>query len=100
MLRDNMKISRLMVHAQHVEEERAQRKSRYFKRARSFDEGFSKGRIEIHDKTRFKKRVQIKFLPSSLRLEMIGCLTLNLLMELMLGHQTRRLLVPNVEKVK
>ena len=40
-----------------MEEQRAKRKSRDAKRARSFDAGSSKGRIEIQDKPRFKKRV-------------------------------------------
>ena len=46
-----------MVHAQHVEEARSKRKSRNAKRARSFDGGFSKGKLEIQDKPKFKKRV-------------------------------------------
>ena len=37
MLHENMNISRLMVHAKHVEEKRARRKSRETKRARTFD---------------------------------------------------------------
>ena len=57
MLHDNMKISRLMVHAKHVEEKRDKRNSRDSKRERSFEGGSSKNRIEIQDKSRFKKRV-------------------------------------------
>ena len=41
MIHNNMKISRLMVHAKHVEEARAMRKSRDAKRERSFDGGSS-----------------------------------------------------------
>ena len=57
MLHYKMNIFRLMVHVNHVEEARARRKSRYAKRARSFDGGSSKNRLEIQDKPRFKKRV-------------------------------------------
>ena len=39
-----------------MEETRAKRKSRDAKRARSFDGGSSKGRLDIQDKTRFRKR--------------------------------------------
>ena len=52
-----LNISRLMVHAKHVKEPRDKRRSRGAKRARSFDGGSSKGRLEIQDKPRFKKRV-------------------------------------------
>ena len=69
MLHDNMNISHIMVHAKHVEESRAKRKSRYTKRARSFNGGSSKNRLEIQDKPRFKKRVSSlvssKFLKAS-----------------------------------
>ena len=57
MLHKNMNISRLMVHAKHVEEARARRKSNDVKRERSFDGSTSKNRLEIQDKPRFKKRV-------------------------------------------
>ena len=57
MLHDNMDISLLMVHDQQVEETSAKRESRYAKRTRSFDGCSSKGRHEIQDKPRFKKRV-------------------------------------------
>ena len=61
MLHDNMNISRVMVHAKHVEEPRAKRKSRDATRPRSFDGGSSKGSFEIQDKPRFKKRVSKQF---------------------------------------
>ena len=57
MLHDNMNISSLMVHFRRVEKARAKRKSRDVKRAKSFDRGSSKNRLEIQDKPRFKKRV-------------------------------------------
>ena len=56
ILHDNMNISFLMIHDQLVEETRAKRKSTYAKRANSFDSGSSKGRIDIQNNTRFKKR--------------------------------------------
>ena len=54
MLHDNMNIYLLMVHFKHVEEARSRRKSRDAKRARSFDGGSSKNRLEIQDKPIFK----------------------------------------------
>ena len=57
MVHHNKNISRLMVHSQQVEEARAKRKSRDAKRARSFDGGSSKERLEIKSKPRFNKRV-------------------------------------------
>ncbi|XP_015054926.1 uncharacterized protein LOC107001365 [Solanum pennellii] len=57
MLHDNVNISRLIVHAKHLEEAISKRKSRDAKRAKSFDRGSSKNRIEIQDKARFRKRV-------------------------------------------
>ena len=50
-----MNISRLMIYAKRVEEERVKRKSRDAKRARSFDGGSSKNSFEIQDKPKFKK---------------------------------------------
>ncbi|XP_069149177.1 uncharacterized protein [Solanum lycopersicum] len=55
LLHENMNISRLMVHAQQVEETRAERNSREAQRARSFDGCSSKGRPDIKDKQTFKK---------------------------------------------
>ena len=57
MIHDNMNISRIMVHAKHVLEERDKRKDMDAKRARSFNGGSSKNTLEIQDKPRFKKRV-------------------------------------------
>ena len=56
MLHDNMNISHLMVYARRVEEARDKRKSREVKRARSFDGGSSKNRLEMQDMPKFKKR--------------------------------------------
>ena len=45
-----------MVHAQQVEESRLRSNNREDKRGKSDDCGSSKGRLEIQDKPRFKKR--------------------------------------------
>ena len=98
MLHDNMNISRLIVHSQQMEDIRVKSKTRDANRARSFDGGSSKGRLDIQDKPRFKKGFLIKFIPSSLRLVMIGCLTLSLKWEGVLVHQPRRQLVKSVAR--
>ena len=54
MLHDNMNIYRLIVHAHYLEEAKDRRKSKDAKRARSFDGGSSKGRLEIKDNRWFK----------------------------------------------
>ena len=46
-----------MVHASRVEKSKAKTKSRYSKRVRSYDGGYSKNKLEIQDKPRFKKHV-------------------------------------------
>ena len=53
--RDNMNVSRLIVHDQQVEETRPKIKSIDSKSARSFDGCSSKGRLDIKDKPMFKK---------------------------------------------
>ena len=63
MLRDNMNISRLMVHAQHVEEARSKRKSRDAKSARYFDGGSSNNWLYRQYNPRLKKRVSNHFPP-------------------------------------
>ena len=40
-----------------MEEARANRENRDVKRARSFDSGYSNGRLDIQDEPRFNKRV-------------------------------------------
>ncbi|TMW99349.1 hypothetical protein EJD97_002703 [Solanum chilense] len=49
MIHENLNISRLMVHAQHIDNARAKRKIRDAKRARSFDGGSSKVRVQDLD---------------------------------------------------
>lgn len=56
MLHENMHINRFMVHAQKFEEIRVKRKNTDVKRARSYEGGNSKGKLEIQDKRKFKKR--------------------------------------------
>ena len=46
-----------MVHVQQVQEAMAKRKSSDVKRERSYDGGSSKGRLDIQDKPRSKKKV-------------------------------------------
>ena len=57
MLYVNMNISCIMVYARKVEEPNSKRKTRDFKRARSFYGGSSKNKLEKKHKHRFKKRV-------------------------------------------
>ena len=77
ILHDNMDISCLMVHARRVEEASAKRKSRPSRRARSFDEGFSKNMLEIQTSLDLRSGFLIKSLPSSQKLVVIESLTLN-----------------------
>ena len=55
MLHENMNISHLTVHAQQVEESMFRRKNREDKRAKHFESGSLKGRLEIQYKPIFKK---------------------------------------------
>ena len=57
LLHDNMDISLFMVHSQQVEETRLKRKNREFKKAKSYRGGICKGRLNIQENPRFKKRV-------------------------------------------
>ena len=65
MLYNNINISRLIVHAQQVEESKISRKNRESKKERSYEGGFSKGRVDIQEKPRFKKRFS-NIVPSKL----------------------------------
>ena len=56
ILHEHMNICSLMVHAQQVEQKRDKRKSSDAKNSTSFDGGSSKGRLDIKEKPRFKKR--------------------------------------------
>ena len=60
MLHDNIDLLRLMVHAKQVEESFL-RKNREDNKARSFQSGFSKSRLDIQDKPKFKKLLSNQF---------------------------------------
>ena len=47
IIHDNINISLLMVHAQQVQETRLRRTNRDAKKARSYEGGCSKGRLDI-----------------------------------------------------
>nr|XP_010312946.1 uncharacterized protein LOC104644575 [Solanum lycopersicum] len=55
MPHDNMDLSKLMVHAQQLEESQLKKKNRDAKKARSFESGSSKGMLHSQDNPRFKK---------------------------------------------
>ena len=98
MLHDKMNISRLMVHALNMEEARDKRKSRDAKRPRSFDGDSSNNGLEIQDSLYLRRGFLIKFLPSSLRQVVIGCLTVSLRKENLLVHKSRSQLVESVAR--
>lgn len=56
MLHDNMDLSRLMVHAQQVNQSRLRTINREAKKERSSECDCRKSRIDIQDKTKFNKR--------------------------------------------
>ena len=60
MLHDNMDISRLMVNSQQFEESRLNRKIRDARKTRSYEGGAFKGKLDIQDKSKFKKWLSIQ----------------------------------------
>ena len=98
MLHDNMTIYCIMFYAQKVEESRAKKKSRDANRARSYDCGFSNGRLDIQENQSSKRGSPIKFLLNFPRLMMIGCVTLNIKTEEVLAHQATSQLVESVAR--
>ena len=56
MLIPSMNISRLMVHAEQIEEQHLKQVNREPKRARTDDGNSSKGKFEVQGKPRFKRR--------------------------------------------
>ena len=60
MLYGNMDIYRLMSHAQKVEDPRLRKRNKDAKRARPYDGCAYKGKLEIQDNLRFKKRFSNK----------------------------------------
>ena len=77
MLYENMDLSRLMVHAQKVEEKCLKKNNREAKKARSFESGSSKSRIDIQAKSKFPKKFSNQVSFKFLQVAMIWCLTLN-----------------------
>ena len=96
MLHENMNIYRIMMHSNHVEEERARTKSRDAKIF--FMEVLQ--RIDMRYKTCLGLRsgFQVKSLPSSKRLVDVGCLTLSSRREKVLIHQPRSQLMESVAR--
>ena len=86
MLHDNMKISRFMVYARRVKEERDKRKSRDAKRARSLMESPQGIVLRYAISLNLRSEVQIKYIQNPQELVVIGWLTLNLRMEKLLIH--------------
>ena len=56
MLHDNVDLSRLIVHAQQVEDSRLRKSNREANKAKSFEVSSSKSRLDVQDKPKFKKR--------------------------------------------
>ena len=98
MIHDNLNISHLIVHAKQVEEARVEKMSRDANRARSYDCGFSNGRLDIQENQSSKRGSPIKFLPNFPRLVMIGCVTQNIKTEEVLAHQATSQLVESVAR--
>lgn len=89
MLHDNMNLSRLMVHAQQVEESRFKRKKKDEKRARPHYGGTSKECLKSKTSQSLRRGFPTKFLLISQGLTRIGCLTLI--------HKEERLVVTSNE---
>ena len=87
MLHVNMDISRLMVHAHHVEDSLIRKNNREAKKARSFESNSPKSRFDVQDMPKLRRGFQIRFLLISPRIGMIEILILNLKRREMLIHQ-------------
>ena len=89
MVHENIDLSRLMVHAQQVEESHLRKMNREAKRAESFESYSSKSRLDVQDKSMFKKRF-LNQVPSYFsKIAMIEVLILNLKTGEMLIHQEK-----------
>ena len=96
MLHENMDRSKLMVHAQQVEDSCIRKKNRDAKKAKSLESSSSKSRLDVKDKPNLRRGFQISFLLISPRIAIIEILILNLKKEEMLIHQKRDQLVVSV----
>ena len=98
MLHDIMNIFHIIVHAQQMEETRVKTKSRDANRENPFDGGYSKGRLDIQDKSRFKKRFANHVTSKFPKARDVGCLTLSLKRVEVLVHQPTSQLVESVAR--
>ena len=95
-----MNIYRLIVYSKQVEGTRLKRKSKEGKKAKSYEGCSYKGRIDIRDKPRFKKRLRFySIVPTNFpRIMMIGCVTVSLTMEEVVVHKLRSQLEESVAR--
>lgn len=96
MRHDNMDISHLMVHYEQLKESRHRIKIRDASRARSSEGCSSKGRLEIQDKSKFKKRLSNQFTSKFYKAHDIMVSNPRSNREEVVIHQVRSLLVPSV----
>ena len=98
MLHDNMNISRRMVHAQHVEEASLGGRVEILRRQDLLMVVLQRIGLRYKTSVDLTSGFLIKFIPISLRLVCIGCLTLRLKRERVLFHQSRSELVEIVAR--
>ena len=98
MLLDSINISHLMLYARRVDEARANKKSRDAKRAGHLMEAPKRIGLRYKISLNLRSGVQIKSLPNSQELVVIGCLTLNIIREKGMINQRRSRLVESVVK--
>ena len=60
IIHDNMDLSRLIFHSQQIKESHLRKINRESKKARSFEGGSSKNRLDMQDKTKLKNRFSNK----------------------------------------
>ena len=96
MIHDNMDISGLMVHEQQVEKSRLKKENRVFKRAKSYERGSSKGRLEVKTSLGSRRGFPTKFPSISLRKIRIRCLIVSPKRKEVEIHLARNILVLSV----